>query len=258
MPDYLTQYRRTRHPGWIPGVRINPSVDNTLANLAVWLAADRLALNHLDAVGTWTDISGNGRDATQGTAANKPIFLLNTAPNGLPALAFDYFAKQYLQTASFNLGANNAVSIFAVCYLAIGKNDAARPVVDYNGLAAGGVAVRCNNTQYGAGFVYNNAANVEDNILLAKLGWQLLYGEKTAAGAETLRRGGTSKGTPGGSSFTVTASDVLTVGGYKNNSNNLTWGGMIAEVVVFNTSLSAANRTLWESYLMNKYSLPVG
>lgn len=239
-------------------MRINPAVDNTLANLALWLAADHLALNHLDAVGTWTDISGNSRDATQATAAKKPIFLKNAAPNGLPALTFDYYAQQYLQTASFNLGANNAVSMFAVAYMAISKNDNARGLVDYAAAAAGGVAIRSNNTQYGAGFVYNNAANVEDNVALCNLGWQLIYGEKTAAGVETLRRGGTSKGTPGASAFTLTASDVVAIGGYKNLGIPQTWSGMIAEVVVFNTSLSAANRTLWESYLMNKYSLPVG
>lgn len=60
----------------------------TRAGLKLWLKADSLALNDGDAVGTWADQSGNGNDATQGTAANKPTFKTGLL-NGWPIVRFD-------------------------------------------------------------------------------------------------------------------------------------------------------------------------
>src|SRR5690348_7181049 len=54
------------------------------AGLSVWArykASDMIAVGDGNAVGTWTDSSGNGRDATQATAARKPI--LRTSASGL-------------------------------------------------------------------------------------------------------------------------------------------------------------------------------
>jgi hypothetical protein len=64
-----------------------------LANIAGWWKADSFALSDGDAIGEvgvrpWVDSSGNGRDATQGTALQRPLYKTNIF--GLqPAILFD-------------------------------------------------------------------------------------------------------------------------------------------------------------------------
>lgn len=52
-----------------------------------WYRAKMMGLTDGDAVGTWADVSGNGRDMTQSVAGNKPTFKTN-AMNGTPAVYF--------------------------------------------------------------------------------------------------------------------------------------------------------------------------
>lgn len=67
------------------GGRLRPP----LTNLRVWLKADAITgLNDTDPVATWVDSSGAGNDATQGTAADRPIYRTNIV-NGLPIVRFD-------------------------------------------------------------------------------------------------------------------------------------------------------------------------
>jgi hypothetical protein len=61
-----------------------------------WLAAWKESYSNADRIGTITDWSGNGRDFTQATAANKPRFDTNVL-NGQPGFWFDgsaYFAER--------------------------------------------------------------------------------------------------------------------------------------------------------------------
>ncbi len=52
-----------------------------------WFKADSLALSNNDPVSTWTDSSGNARDAT-GVTTTRPLYIAN-ARNGLPVVRFD-------------------------------------------------------------------------------------------------------------------------------------------------------------------------
>src|SRR4051812_40492914 len=54
----------------------------------VWFKADSESYANNDAVGTVTDRSGNSRNATQATAAQKPTFKTGIQ-NGLPVYRFD-------------------------------------------------------------------------------------------------------------------------------------------------------------------------
>src|SRR6185503_14515658 len=96
-----------------------------------WFKADVLSLNDGDAVTTWTDSSGNSRNATQSTGANKPLFKTGAA-NGHPALLFDG-SNDYMQTASFG-AASQPFTVFAVVKR-VGSVAAYQTV--YDGIAAG-------------------------------------------------------------------------------------------------------------------------
>lgn len=50
-----------------------------LPSLYAWYDASQLALSDTDPVASWTDLSGNGRHATQGTAGSRPQY--RTSPH---------------------------------------------------------------------------------------------------------------------------------------------------------------------------------
>ena len=67
-------------------VRFSP---RSISGLKLWLEADRITgLNDSDPVGTWSDLSGNGNHATQGTAAAKPLYKMGIL-NGRPVVRYD-------------------------------------------------------------------------------------------------------------------------------------------------------------------------
>lgn len=72
------------------------STPDDLPGLALWFKADALALADGAAVATWADASGNtGRDATQGTAGNRPVCKTNQL-GGKPVVRFSAAASQHL------------------------------------------------------------------------------------------------------------------------------------------------------------------
>jgi hypothetical protein len=73
-----------------------------LDNLALWLVAGRITgLNNGDPVATWPDISGNGRNAIQAAAGQRPLYMTGIA-NGLPVVRFDG-VDDTMRTALFGL-----------------------------------------------------------------------------------------------------------------------------------------------------------
>jgi hypothetical protein len=60
-----------------------------IAGLKLWLDASRITgLADGDPVGTWSDLSGNGNDATQATGSKKPTYKTNIF-NSKPVVRFD-------------------------------------------------------------------------------------------------------------------------------------------------------------------------
>ena len=64
----------------IPGTTLGP---------AAWYVADQGVTLVSGVASAWTDLSGNGNHAVQGTSANRPTFVAKVLPNGKPALRFD-------------------------------------------------------------------------------------------------------------------------------------------------------------------------
>ena len=71
-----------------PGGVGNSDGSNGQPENVIWFDASSLSLSDLNPVATWTDLSGNGNDATQSTSTAQPLY--RTAQlNGLPAVVFD-------------------------------------------------------------------------------------------------------------------------------------------------------------------------
>jgi hypothetical protein len=88
-----------------------PFSPSDLANLAGWWKADALSLSDGDAIGTWIDSSGNGKDLTQATTAKKPTFKTSIL-NSLAVARFD--GGDQVTVGSFDLSATDKLTIFIV------------------------------------------------------------------------------------------------------------------------------------------------
>ena len=88
MTDYLINYRRTRRPGYIPGIQppFPPGLYPT-ANLNLHIKADSLALSDGDKVASWTELIV-GNHPVQDTESQKPTFKVSII-NGLPIVRFN-------------------------------------------------------------------------------------------------------------------------------------------------------------------------
>ena len=77
---------RRRIGGLNPGGGFSP---RAIPGLVFYVDASYITgLNDGDSVTTWSDLSGNGNDATQETAAAKPVYKVNII-NGRPVVRFD-------------------------------------------------------------------------------------------------------------------------------------------------------------------------
>lgn len=98
-----TALRRTEQvSGWTPA-SLSPYL---------WLDANQLALNDGDAISTFTDSSGNGRDFTS-SGGNRPTFKTNII-NGKPAARFTAASSHFMSCASLNFGGGATLSVWAV------------------------------------------------------------------------------------------------------------------------------------------------
>jgi len=83
-----------------------------IPGLQLWLDASQITgLNDGDAVATWSDVSGNARDFTQGTASSRPTYKTNQR-GSLPAVLFDGI-DDYL-SATFSCTGKTVVCVFKI------------------------------------------------------------------------------------------------------------------------------------------------
>lgn len=220
------QHRRTRNPGFIqPDVQ-----DMTLTgmdNLQLWFRADKINLSDNDPVVTWADDSGNGRDATQGVAGNRPVFKTNII-GGYPVVRFS--GAKFLDFTSYIY---NLSTYFVVWSRTTNGNDV---VLGYSGVFYAYL-------QYASLWHMYSAANISvamgTGTFLLK---SMMYNNSVYAGYTN------------GSAHTPLAGAGDAYYRYIG-ANTGVLSGDIAEVVVFDTNLSTLNRQFVENYLNTKYAL---
>ena len=199
--------------------------DELGASLALWLDAEDASTITLNGstVSQWDDKSGNGRNASQGTAANQPAYTSNGL-NGKPVVTFDG-NNDILNTTSFLLG-QTAVSVAR-------RSAAMQPVIE--GLSINRRAFW--GTSGGSGFnthanyAVNGSSAFTENGAASAVGAAFLVSQTgLLAQAATWRLGA---GTPGFAPL----------------------NGYIAEIVTTNTLLSTDDRQKLEGYLAWKWGL---
>ncbi len=220
----------------------------------LWLAADRITgLNDGDPVGTWSDLSGNSRDATQGTGAAKPLYKVNVI-SGKPVVRFDgvddvltFTTTNITDYSLFVVVKMLAMAAFAGYF---SWNSAAQDgfsVVNDVGVAS---PFRPNIIDYVNGEKTSRNKINNAGYAVPNTAFQL----ETYTSTPAIFLNGVSQGiTVGSAGYTLTGGQV---GGSGDGPGDRAQVDM-AEVIVYNRSVGLAEQKRVERYLGNKYGVMV-
>jgi len=215
---------------------------------ALWLDASdgsTITLNG-STVSQWNDKSGNGRNATQGTAASQPAYTLNT----LPVLTFDG-ANDYMSIASKFLDASNRIII------AVAKNNNGGDGGIITGQKAGsdsGVVLGAYGTSQ---YFYNCGAGGWMEAPSFTIGWSIAAAQTITNPYNAIIINGTVV-VSNTLLKTPTAADMDTVteiGKVRTGSDSNYGAYDIGELIVTTNSPDATDRQKLEGYLAWKWGL---
>lgn len=219
----------------------NSFTPKSIAGLQLWLDASDSSTVTLNGsnVSQWNDKSGNGRNATQGTANNQPTYA-TAGRNSRNIITFDGTSDSML-TNDYTIAQPH--TLFVVGRRAVGG--ANQNFTD--GGSAGRAAVYWANTDnWGmfGGVALTGPAGTDTN-------WHVFAASFNTT-SSTLRLDGSTiaTGTAGTESYTG-----LRIGGY--NATLALLNGSIAEIISYSGSLSAANRSLVERWLGGKWGVTI-
>ena len=218
-----------------PALWLDASDASTLYSGASLAAAD-------GAISEWRDKSGNARHATQATGVSQP--LRKTAlKNGRDVVRFDG-ANDFMQNSVPSLG-TTACTIIRVAKST--RNDGVEICVGPNS-TKNSMGVSRHTTGETKGYVYGSVqtlSSITSNFSLASL-------VLTAADVKFYYNGG--------SAITSAVTGVslgvgFTVGALRDNLFGVCMAGDSAEILVFPTALSDAERLAVENYLNAKWAI---
>ncbi len=235
------------------------SVPQRSANLLLWLRADVGVTYSGTSVSQWQDQSGNGNNASQTTTANQPVFATN-ALNGLPAISFTSASAQWLKLSS---GFSNfsGASIFIVTKPSTSFTTGARFLDFGNGNPSDNIILQETTTGTGstggAGFyVYNTTttSSVTSATALTLNSYQMLEAIHTGIGLTATLY---TNGIQDNQGAINNINNLTRTGNYIGKANNAGsyLQGQIAEILVFNNTLSSSQRQAVEAYFHSKYGI---
>jgi hypothetical protein len=206
----------------------------------------------------WDDLSGNGRHATQGTAANQPVIVAN-ALNGRQVRRFDGSNDSLVFPSGFMPINDSARTVYVVgkqristsglrslfCYG--GTTDLSRWNIRFN---TNELNIECANRLASGGAV----ANPTDFHILGCLH----SGGSLSAGASMFIDGQIrSLSFSGAATGLLVTTDTNQGIGFRRAVPDSFFNGDIAEILVFQSILSTENRRRIEGYLSSKYNIAI-
>lgn len=210
-----------------------------IAGLQIWLDASQIVgLNDGDAVATWSDLSGNGYNATQGTASKRPTYQTSEI-NGKPCVRFDG-VDDFLRCSSFS----QAQPLTVLC---VGNSISGGRFFD------GATSRLLIGYQGGTDVIFfAGTVNAQFSGYALPWPWRYYTGVFNAASSQQFVNGA-SVGTanPGNQSLV----DLHVGCGYYLGVPAEFLSGDIAELIIYNSSLSAGNLALLHAYTASKYGL---
>lgn len=219
----------------------------TVSGIQLWLDGSDPAGNENTttpadgtALATWVDKSGRKRNATQATALLQPLFKSNIQ-GGKGVIRFDG-SNDSMATAAFSSAIAVPYTQFVVFKTSVYK---AFNVVLGDVTTLSAMGVHGDSTKM---YLFNGAVA---NVGITNTSFNLLYTEWNGASTQISVNGGaTSTVNPGTTRTTLSG---LRIGSNSDLSNP--FAGDIAEIIIYNRALSAAEVLNINNYLKNKWGV---
>jgi hypothetical protein len=222
----------------------------SIPGLAVWLDASKASSVTLDGngkVSTWTDLTGNGRNATQTTANNRATYT-TAGFGGKNCLTFDGSNAASRMTLGDLSAAFPTYGEVIIAYQAV--SDTAYSLYTTKALQD---ALLFSGGHFIGTFVSTrfspspNTPNVPTN-------GSAVVSMRSTGSTFVLRRNGTQDFSHTGSTFE--AGTVHTLANRAEGEAGLAFNGKIGEVLLFNADMGATARSAVERYLKQKWGTP--
>lgn len=203
-----------------------------IAGLLVWCRGSSLSsLADGDPVGSWTDESGGARHLTQATAAKKPVYRATGGPSSLPCIDLD--ATDDIIQATFTVAW--PTTTFIVLY----QSTYTGGKIIQDGVTSGTMGLRQNPS---SGNVRQQASANGASVALGLTTWGLVTCVYNGASSTIALNGNADTASNPGTG----SPDGLRLG---------TADVSVAEVLLYNSALSASDQTSVKNYIKDKYSL---
>jgi len=232
------------------------NIPASIGGLRLWLEADTGVIANAGQVGTWADQSGNGNNATQTAPTQRATLMTSamdpTVPNGRPVVRFAAAQNQCFNLPNVMVSATDptkevgAGEIFVVVRAVSNTPTPGHSMYQFGGASYGAIYPDHD------GRMYDTFGSTNQNLLgappvdLTKFN---LYNVTASSGAWSVRFNGMMMYSTATNTVSFPAGPVL--GGADGNY----FDGDIAEVIVYNTVLTQAQRDAINAYLGNKYNL---
>lgn len=224
---------------------------DTISGLKLWLKADSLGLSDGTAVSSWTDSSGTGNTATQATGANQPLYKTSII-NGQPVVRFDG-NNDFMNTGTTGFPSGNSdltmITVFkatasgGVVYAYGANTNSTTPHISASS------STQINISTFGSNDLVTLPVSYLSQPTIAT--FKYTSSDGILRGYIRSPQVAASDSGIGAQNFSVAGG---TVGAFVGGPNTFL-NGDVAEVIVYNSALSDANRNIVESYLATKYNL---
>jgi Concanavalin A-like lectin/glucanases superfamily len=247
----------TKYPGSDYSSYPSAFTPASLSGLRLWLRSDMGITLNGSTVSAWDDQSGNGNNATQGTAANQPTYQATGYPGSKPGVLFDG-ADDFLIAdgmAAVLTGSDvpytaylraSVVTNADESFFSAGNSASDDPVIMVNSQATGAVRLFRRNAVDGTTIDLVTTQTIST-------GNAHRIGDIFTGTARTCRLDGAA------TSVNNTACDVpsftvnqFTLGCLRRIATSGFLNFKLAEIVIYNRALNASEQALLESYLAER------
>ncbi|MBI2280237.1 MAG: T9SS type A sorting domain-containing protein [Bacteroidetes bacterium] len=219
------------------------------SNNVIWLNGDIYTLATSPYISSWPDQSGNGNDFSQATATKQPR---TVGYAGFKALRFD--GGDYITNAGISALNTNTNTHYIV----------------YSGFRPDHVGFLFNasfteNSQYLTAYrsngnirswVLNSSLGIVDNITTNSSTFQIISSVWDGVGQTfDSYKDGTSIGSKSGANGNPTGNYFNIIGASANGSYR--FDGDMSELIVYNTAINSAQRTIVDNYLSSKFATTI-
>lgn len=243
--------------GWSTAGLYN-TINLTLLTPRLWLKADNVTKDVNSKVSRWPDNSGNGFDVIQTNTNNQPLSAID-ANSAQPLVRLDGSNDYLITQNKINLlNGTGSTTVFVVVKPGTTQQGYA-DIVDYSHSATSNQAIQqsgSSTNQFvitgcpGNGECVGQQLNINSSQVLS-------YTFQKGSSVNSYLNGGNKKTAQANSALTWVEPNIFTVGTLASSPGARILSGDIAEIIIYNSVLSDADRQGIESRLIKKYVLTV-